>query len=137
MSQLDKDLWALARYVLNSDGEMAERLNAVVLKTIVPHGTGGSNPSLSAISTVINCTYNLSHVQHNSWAGFFCFCKRRVRSRCFLWLSGAYGHLRIRRHSFVTKFAAINMGRIISFHPLKGKPCHSIIQKINGAYNSR
>ena len=27
---------------------MAERLNAVVLKTIVPHGTGGSNPSLSA-----------------------------------------------------------------------------------------
>jgi hypothetical protein len=30
-------------------GEMAERSNAVVLKTIVPQGTGGSNPSLSAM----------------------------------------------------------------------------------------
>jgi hypothetical protein len=29
-------------------GEMAEWSNAVVLKTIVPRGTGGSNPSLSA-----------------------------------------------------------------------------------------
>tara|TARA_Y100000589_G_scaffold91174_1_gene85800 strand:+ start:2269 stop:2460 length:192 start_codon:yes stop_codon:yes gene_type:complete len=29
-------------------GEMAEWSNAVVLKTIVPQGTGGSNPSLSA-----------------------------------------------------------------------------------------
>ncbi len=29
-------------------GEMAEWSNAVVLKTIVPKGTGGSNPSLSA-----------------------------------------------------------------------------------------
>ena len=29
-------------------GGMAERLNAVVLKTIVPKGTGGSNPSSSA-----------------------------------------------------------------------------------------
>jgi hypothetical protein len=31
-----------------SIGEMAEWSNAVVLKTIVPKGTGGSNPSLSA-----------------------------------------------------------------------------------------
>jgi hypothetical protein len=29
-------------------GEMAERSNAVVLKTIVLQGTGGSNPSFSA-----------------------------------------------------------------------------------------
>ena len=29
-------------------GEMAEWSNAVVLKTIVPRGTGGSNPSFSA-----------------------------------------------------------------------------------------
>ena len=27
---------------------MAERSNAAVLKTVVPQGTGGSNPSLSA-----------------------------------------------------------------------------------------
>jgi len=31
-------------------GEMAERSNAAVLKTVVPKGTGGSNPSLSAKS---------------------------------------------------------------------------------------
>jgi hypothetical protein len=31
-------------------GEMAERSNAAVLKTVVPQGTGGSNPSLSAKS---------------------------------------------------------------------------------------
>jgi hypothetical protein len=29
-------------------GEMAEWSNAAVLKTVVPSGTGGSNPSLSA-----------------------------------------------------------------------------------------
>ena len=29
-------------------GEMAEWSNAAVLKTVVPLGTGGSNPSLSA-----------------------------------------------------------------------------------------
>ncbi len=29
-------------------GEMAEWSNAAVLKTVVPKGTGGSNPSLSA-----------------------------------------------------------------------------------------
>ncbi len=33
---------------LRSHGELAEWSNAVVLKTIVPKGTGGSNPSLSA-----------------------------------------------------------------------------------------
>ena len=31
-------------------GEMAEWSNAAVLKTVVPKGTGGSNPSLSATS---------------------------------------------------------------------------------------
>ena len=29
-------------------GEMAEWSNAAVLKTVVPQGTGGSNPSFSA-----------------------------------------------------------------------------------------
>ena len=29
-------------------GELAEWSNAAVLKTVVPQGTGGSNPSLSA-----------------------------------------------------------------------------------------
>ena len=33
---------------LRTQGELAEWSNAVVLKTIVPKGTGGSNPSLSA-----------------------------------------------------------------------------------------
>ncbi len=31
-------------------GEMAEWSNAAVLKTVVLQGTGGSNPSLSALS---------------------------------------------------------------------------------------
>tara|TARA_R100000750_G_C2347427_1_gene97579 strand:- start:16473 stop:16601 length:129 start_codon:yes stop_codon:yes gene_type:complete len=30
---------------------MAERSNAAVLKTVVPQGTGGSNPSFSATLT--------------------------------------------------------------------------------------
>ena len=33
---------------VGSFGEMAERSNAAVLKTVVPRGTGGSNPSSSA-----------------------------------------------------------------------------------------
>jgi hypothetical protein len=33
-------------------GAMAERLNAPVLKTDVPQGTGGSNPSRSAPGTI-------------------------------------------------------------------------------------
>ncbi len=33
---------------LRLSGEMAEWSNAAVLKTVVPKGTGGSNPSLSA-----------------------------------------------------------------------------------------
>ena len=33
---------------LRTAGEMAEWSNAAVLKTVVPQGTGGSNPSLSA-----------------------------------------------------------------------------------------
>jgi hypothetical protein len=35
-------------------GEMAERLNAPVLKTGVPRGIGGSNPSLSAVKKLDN-----------------------------------------------------------------------------------
>ena len=35
---------------LRLSGEMAEWSNAAVLKTVVPKGTGGSNPSLSATS---------------------------------------------------------------------------------------
>ena len=34
----------------SSTGGMAERLNALVLKTSVPRGTGGSNPSSSAFA---------------------------------------------------------------------------------------
>ncbi len=35
-----------------SFGEMAERFNAAVLKTVVQQWTGGSNPSLSALKPV-------------------------------------------------------------------------------------
>ena len=42
-------------------GEMAEWSNAVVLKTIVPRGTGGSNPSLSAKAPKSS----------TEWLGFF------------------------------------------------------------------
>ena len=38
-------------YFCRPIGEMAERFNAAVLKTVVLHGTGGSNPSLSAFTT--------------------------------------------------------------------------------------
>ena len=37
---------------LQTIGEMAEWPNAVVLKTIEPKGSGGSNPSLSAIRRI-------------------------------------------------------------------------------------
>jgi hypothetical protein len=37
--------WCL--YMIN--GEVAERFKAAVLKTVDPQGSGGSNPSLSAI----------------------------------------------------------------------------------------
>ena len=38
-------------YFCTRFGEMAEWSIAAVLKTVVPRGTGGSNPSLSAIKT--------------------------------------------------------------------------------------
>ncbi len=41
---------ALREKHTQSQGEMAEWSNAVVLKTIDLHGSGGSNPSLSAES---------------------------------------------------------------------------------------
>ncbi len=34
-------------------GEMAERFNAAVLKTVVGNSTGGSNPSLSATRKIV------------------------------------------------------------------------------------
>jgi hypothetical protein len=37
-----------------NQGEMAERFNAAVLKTVVQQWTGGSNPSLSAKKPVPN-----------------------------------------------------------------------------------
>ena len=46
-----KVLWGIKKYSTFApafSGEMAEWSNAVVLKTIVLQGTGGSNPSLSA-----------------------------------------------------------------------------------------
>jgi hypothetical protein len=41
------------------NGEMAERSIAAVLKTVEPRGSGGSNPSLSALSVEIQ-TYRQS-----------------------------------------------------------------------------
>ncbi len=42
----------LANLVQLNMGEVAERFKAAVLKTVDPQGSGGSNPSLSAISVV-------------------------------------------------------------------------------------
>ncbi len=41
-------------------GEMVEWSITVVLKTTVPRGTGGSNPSLSAINIEIQCFIELT-----------------------------------------------------------------------------
>ena len=38
-----------AHNMIQISGELAERSNAAVLKTVDPKGSGGSNPSLSAI----------------------------------------------------------------------------------------
>ena len=43
---IEKEISALAEITVH--GGVAERLNAPVLKTGVPKGTGGSNPSSSA-----------------------------------------------------------------------------------------
>jgi hypothetical protein len=43
-----KKRFGVCQHFYFCSGEMAERSNAVVLKTIVLQGTGGSNPSFSA-----------------------------------------------------------------------------------------
>ncbi len=42
--------WRIEKCFIFAPGEMAEWSNAAVLKTVVPKGTGGSNPSLSAFA---------------------------------------------------------------------------------------
>jgi hypothetical protein len=37
---------------VGANGEMAERFNAAVLKTVEGNTSGGSNPSLSALGTL-------------------------------------------------------------------------------------
>ena len=44
---------AFREYLMRRTGEMAERSNAVVLKTIDCNRSGGSNPSFSAQTLVI------------------------------------------------------------------------------------
>jgi hypothetical protein len=48
------------------NGEMAERSIAAVLKTVEPRGSGGSNPSLSAINLkyqlVAKNTHGFTHI---------------------------------------------------------------------------
>ncbi len=53
-----------SKYYYFCGGEMAERSNAAVLKTVVPKGTGGSNPSFSArkISRVYSRDFLFSDV---------------------------------------------------------------------------
>ncbi len=69
-------------YFCTASGEMAEWSNAAVLKTVVPRGTGGSNPSLSAT------------IHQSFLVDFFCsnllitFCFVKVLSGSFL---GKYG----------------------------------------------
>ena len=51
---MQKNLEVIYKIYTFVHGEMAEWSNAVVLKTIVLQGTGGSNPSLSAESHKTN-----------------------------------------------------------------------------------
>ena len=50
---------------------MAEWSNAVVLKTIVPQGTGGSNPSLSALIKVQSIRLGFFYLLANINIGVF------------------------------------------------------------------
>jgi hypothetical protein len=47
-SKMKKNFQGYKKYITFAPGEMAEWSNAAVLKTVVPQGTGGSNPSSSA-----------------------------------------------------------------------------------------
>ena len=55
-------------------GELAEWSNAAVLKTVEPKGSGGSNPSLSAIISRktggINDDDNLNNNMHSYYVDF-------------------------------------------------------------------
>ena len=55
-------------------GEMAERSNAAVLKTVDLHGSGGSNPSLSANNRrgAMHCASTCFKSGHN--VRLPCFC---------------------------------------------------------------
>ena len=50
-------------------GEVAERSKAAVLKTVDPQGSGGSNPSLSAIYFQESCIRELPLKGLSSWGG--------------------------------------------------------------------
>ena len=50
-NQLDKGHWALLLCFRSKDGGVAEWSKAAVLKTVVPQGTVGSNPTSSAFRT--------------------------------------------------------------------------------------
>ncbi len=50
-----------------ADGGLAERTIAPVLKTGVPSGTGGSNPSPSAILPMVLPTRGLGHSRRHLW----------------------------------------------------------------------
>jgi hypothetical protein len=45
----------MVRHAPTVFGEVPERLNGAVSKTVVPKGTEGSNPSLSARKAAISC----------------------------------------------------------------------------------
>ena len=54
--KISEKFWLLKKNYTFVPGEMAERSNAAVLKTVVPKGTGGSNPSFSAenLGTIVD-----------------------------------------------------------------------------------
>ena len=63
---------SLLRHISNllKQGEMVEWSITVVLKTTVPRGTGGSNPSLSAkksCKSLIYRTFSFQHRQRFRW----------------------------------------------------------------------
>ena len=63
---------------LNTDGEMVEWSITTVLKSVVPGGTGGSNPSLSAETPCSSAFPKDGHENGHENAGFRCEIRRSL-----------------------------------------------------------
>lgn len=63
---------AIRVYLMRRTGEMAERSNAAVLKTVDCNRSGGSNPSFSA-DKVVNRHFKSQNPLNTAFKGFFIF----------------------------------------------------------------